>query len=566
MRRPYFLSQKPVIRLRTGSCLLSLVLLSCAPVWTQVGISAPPLTASQPEVPKDALGRTTPRGTVLGFVSAARKGDNELAADYLNTRLRGEAATDLARQLFVVLDRCLPARLNELSDKPEGSVSDRLKPDQERAGTVSSDNGNVDIILERVDRGKSGSLWLFSSKTLDAIPDLYDEINEVSVESVLPEFLVNTRIAGIVLFEWLAVFVGTPLFYLLAALLNRVLSRLIGRWRRRLYRKPDLSNPQVLPRPIRLLLLAVAIHWLLTKLSLPLLARQFWFSTAGILTIAGCVWLLILLNSWGEDYIRRRRRESNLTGAISMLRLARRTIDGLIIFVGVLVTLHYVGVNPTAALAGLGVGGIAIALAAQKTLENVIGGISLIFDQAVGVGDFLKVGDTSGTVVDIGLRSTRIRTLDRSVVNVPNGQIANMSLENLSSRDKFWFHPILSLRHGTTSLQVHAVLDGIRSLLGESGQVEPNSVHVRFLRFGPSSLDVEVFAYVLARDWNHFLETQEILLLRIMECIESAGVQIALPSQAIFLAAASTSTDGRVELLNALVPDKTSDQATAKSA
>jgi MscS family membrane protein len=314
------------------------------------------------------------------------------------------------------------------------------------------------------------------------------------------------------------------------------------------------------------LLLAVAIHWLLTKLSLPLLARQFWFSTAGILTIAGCVWLLILLNSWGEDYIRRRRRESNLTGAISMLRLARRTIDGLIIFVGVLVTLHYVGVNPTAALAGLGVGGIAIALAAQKTLENVIGGISLIFDQAVGVGDFLKVGDTSGTVVDIGLRSTRIRTLDRSVVNVPNGQIANMSLENLSSRDKFWFHPILSLRHGTTSLQVHAVLDGIRSLLGESGQVEPNSVHVRFLRFGPSSLDVEVFAYVLARDWNHFLETQEILLLRIMECIESAGVQIALPSQAIFLAAASTSTDGRVELLNALVPDKTSDQATAKSA
>ena len=525
-----------------------------------------PLTASQPEVPKDALGRTTPRGTVLGFVSAARKGDNELAADYLNTRLRGEAATDLARQLFVVLDRCLPARLNELSDKPEGSVSDRLKPDQERAGTVSSDNGNVDIILERVDRGKSGSLWLFSSKTLDAIPDLYDEINEVSVESVLPEFLVNTRIAGIVLFEWLAVFVGTPLFYLLAALLNRVLSRLIGRWRRRLYRKPDLSNPQVLPRPIRLLLLAVAIHWLLTKLSLPLLARQFWFSTAGILTIAGCVWLLILLNSWGEDYIRRRRRESNLTGAISMLRLARRTIDGLIIFVGVLVTLHYVGVNPTAALAGLGVGGIAIALAAQKTLENVIGGISLIFDQAVGVGDFLKVGDTSGTVVDIGLRSTRIRTLDRSVVNVPNGQIANMSLENLSSRDKFWFHPILSLRHGTTSLQVHAVLDGIRSLLGESGQVEPNSVHVRFLRFGPSSLDVEVFAYVLARDWNHFLETQEILLLRIMECIESAGVQIALPSQAIFLAAASTSTDGRVELLNALVPDKTSDQATAKSA
>jgi MscS family membrane protein len=179
-----------------------------------------------------------------------------------------------------------------------------------------------------------------------------------------------------------------PLFYLLTALLNRVLSRLIGRWRRRLYRKPDLPNPQVLSRPIRLLLLAAAIHWLLTKLSLPLLARQFWFSTASIITIAGCVWLMILLNGWGEEYILRRLRGRNLTGATSMLRLARRAIDGLAIFAGVLVTLYHFRVNPTAALAGLGVGGIAVALAAQKTLENVIGGVSLIFDQTVGVGDF----------------------------------------------------------------------------------------------------------------------------------------------------------------------------------
>ena len=139
MRRPYFLAQKSVIPLRTGSYLLSLVLLSCAPGWTQVGISSSPPKASQPEVLKDALGRTTPRGTVLGFVSAARKGDNELAAGYLDTRPRGKAATDLAQQLFVVLDRRLPAHLNELSNKPEGSVSEPLKPDQERVGTISSD-------------------------------------------------------------------------------------------------------------------------------------------------------------------------------------------------------------------------------------------------------------------------------------------------------------------------------------------------------------------------------------------------------------------------------------------
>jgi len=232
------------------------------------------------------------------------------------------------------------------------------------------------------------------------------------------------------------------------------------------------------------------------------------------------------------------------------------------------VALYHFGVKPTAALAGLGVGGIAIALAAQKTLENVIAGISLIFDRTVSVGDTLKVGETLGTVVDIGLRSTRIRTLDRSLVSVPNGQIANMTLENLSARDKFLFHPMLRLNYGTTSSQMHTVLDRIGSLLEETQHLEHGSVRVRFLRFGSSSLDVEIIAYIAARDWNHFLEIQGALLLRIMEYTESIGIQMALPSQAIFVAANSTSTDAGIEgLLDRSRPDnKTGDQAAARSA
>jgi MscS family membrane protein len=123
---------------------------------------------SQPEAPQDPLGRTTPRGTVLGFLLAARKGDNEAAVQYLNTRARGEAASTLAHELFVVLDRRLPARLSQLSDSPEGSMPFLTRPDQDLIGTVTSDNGNVDIVVERVNRGNGISLWLFSSKTLAA--------------------------------------------------------------------------------------------------------------------------------------------------------------------------------------------------------------------------------------------------------------------------------------------------------------------------------------------------------------------------------------------------------------
>jgi MscS family membrane protein len=496
----------------------------------------------QPEIPKDLLGRTTPRGTVLGFLSVARNGNDELAAQYLDTKLRGDAAAALAHELFVVLDRRLPPRLNQVSDLPEGSLSDPLKPDQELVGTITGEKGNLEIFVERVDRGKTGSVWLFSSMTLESIPDFFDEVNVISAYDILPNVLVNTRLASIALFEWLAVFVGMPLLYFLTVLLNRALSLFVGVLRRRLYRRSDLPNPALLPRPIRLLVIAFLIQWANNKISLPLLARQFWSSTATVITIAASAWLLIHFASWGEEYARRLLRDRNHTGAASMLRLARWVVDLLIIFAGVLVTLHYFDVNATAALAGLGVGGIAVALAAQKTLENIIGGVSLIFDQAVRVGDILKVGETSGRVEDIGLRSTRIRTHDRTVVSVPNGQIANMVLENLSSRDKFWFHPILALRYETTSPQLLTVLEGIRTLLEKSRHLDPSSVHVRLLRFGPSSLDVEIFAYVFARDWDHFLEIQERFLLRILECIESSGVQFAFPQKTI-LAAALNSND-----------------------
>lgn len=532
--------------LRIGAGCLSFVLLMCGQGWAQALPGVAP-AAAQPEARKDALGRTTPRGTVLGFLSAARKGDDELAAQYLNARLNDGAAEVLAHQLFVVLDRRLPARLNQISNEPEGSVSDLLRPDQDLIGTVSGDNGDLDILVERVDRGKSGPVWLFSSKTLANIPELYEEINVLPVDNVLPPVLVNTRFAGIALFEWLSILLGIPLFFLLTAFLNRLLSRLAGGVRRRRYKNHELRDPEVLPKPVRLLLLALVIHWTLSKLSLPLMARQIWSGAVGVITVAGCVWLVILAISAGEKYLQRRLHQRNLSGATSVLRLVRGVVDVLVIFAGVMVILHHFGANPTAALAGLGVGGIAIALAAQKTLENVIGGVSLIMDRAVRVGENLRVGELQGTVEDIGLRSTRIRTLDRTVVNLPNGQVATMNLENLSSRDKFWFHQMLSLRHGTTAAQMQEVLDGIRDILRDGRRVEQKSIRVRLLRFGLTALDVEVYAYVLVPNQNEFLEIQEALLLRIMECIESAGVEIALPSQSIVVTGVAAANGVGVE-------------------
>ena len=519
-----------------GRAFALFVLLLLPPsAWAQVAGPKAPAAEAPPEIPKDTLGRNTPRGAVLGFLNAARKGNAEISVLYLNTPLRGEEAEDLARQLAIVLNRRLPARLNSLSDEPEGSIPDPLRPDEDLVGTIPTAKGDLDILVERVDRGKLGKIWLFSRKTLKTIPGVFPELTMSTVEKILPEFLVKNRLADIPIFEWLALFVGMPFLYALTGLLDRLLRLVVWGFRRHRLRNTNPQTSRILPAPLRLLLLALIILWLLSTVGLPLLARQFWSTMALVISIAACVWLLILVNGWGERYLVQRR--PGLSGSAAVLRLIRRVIDGVVLFAGLLFTLYHFGINPAAALTGLGVGGIAVALAAQKTLENVIAGISLIADQVVHVGDALKVGDTVGTVEDIGLRSTRIRTNDRTLVCVPNGQIANMSLENFSARDRFWFHPMVGLRYETTPLQMRSITTGVHEFLTSHPSLDPSSVRVRFVRLGPSSLDVEIFAYLFARDWNHFLEIQEGLLLRVMEIIQQAGAEIAFPSQTTYLAA-----------------------------
>lgn len=500
----------------------------------QPGTQKPAPTTPQPETPQDTLGRTTPRGAVLGFLSAIKKGNAEVAALYLNTPLRGADAALLARQLGTVLDRRLPARLNQISDKAEGSIPDPLRPDEDVIGTIDTSRGELDIKVERVDRGKAGKVWLFSQQTLSSIPDVFQEIATPPLEEFLPAFMVNTLLLGIPLFEWLALFIGMPLLYLATGMLNRMLSWLLGAIQVRLGHVASLNSRAILRIPVRLLLIALIIKLVLASVALPLLARQFWSTVALFIVVVACVWALLLLTGSIEGFLVRRR--PSVSGSASVLRLFRRLIDGLLLFAGFLFVLHHFGINLTAALAGLGVGGIAIALAAQKTLENMIAGVSLIADQAVRVGDFLNLGDVQGTVEDVGLRSTRIRTLDRTIVSLPNGQIANMRLETLSLRDKFWFHPVIALRYGTTTPQLHSALCGIRELLCQHPNVDPSSVRVRFVRFGPSSLDIDVFAYTSAADWNNFLIFQEELLLGIIDAVHDAGTSFALPSQTLYLA------------------------------
>jgi MscS family membrane protein len=482
----------------------------------------------------DPLGRSTPQGTVFGFIKAASKGNYELALQYLDTKTKGTGAEKLVGGLQAILDYGFSGHLGMLSNKPEGNLGDNLPPSKERVGTVKTPSGSLDVLLERVERGKGPPIWLFSKETLKEVPETYKEIKVQAIEPYLPEFLLNTWVLGFPLWRWLFVLLVIPLAFGLAIPITRLIISLLMFFALRIMKVRGDPLMMRLTGPIRTLIFALAL-WIISFLSQSVLMSNFWAYVAFTLTVIGATWLCLRVI---DVAFMLKESQFGVTAwdKVSMVQLGRKLSKIMTVIVGALVVFHIAGINLPAVLAGLGIGGIAVAFAAQKTLENLFGGVMIISDQPIHVGDFCRVGEYLGHVESIGLRSTRIRTLERTVVSVPNGQLALMSLENYRMRDKIWFHHILRLRYETTAEQLRYVLAEIRRMLYQHPKIETSSARIRLVGLGSSSLDVDVFAYVLETSYTTFLEIQEDLLLRIMEIVEASGSGLALPSQTTYIA------------------------------
>ena len=493
-----------------------------------------PSTSTEQKQPvEDPLGRSTPHGTALGLIMAADKESLDGAAEYLDSGLKPADRRELAQKLGIVLDRKLFTSLDRLSRDPGGNRDDGLI-DRDRIGVVESPTGNVEIFVDRVSRGQGTLIWLFSSSTLREIPRLYGEIEPPWIEAFVPEQLRTTRWLAIPLYRWLAVLLLIPLIFGLAALCTRALSLWIGPLLGRLV--PDLGrfSPEkgyhtvASVGPLRLLVLSLFFYGF-SFFGLTLSTRHFWQSVAGTLMILSLCWLSLRLVDVVEALSLKRLRRVHRSGDVALVRLINRLLKAASVIVAGLLLLYLSEVDLTAALTGLGVGGLAIGFGAQKTIENLFGGIMVISDKPVNIGDVCKVGEYVGTVEDIGIRSTRIRTLDRTMVSVPNGQLAAMILENFAQRDRTKFHHTIGLARQTTAEQLRDVLAGIRRLLDAHPRVDVASARTRFIRFTGSSLDLEIFAYVLESEQPAFLAIQEDLLLGIMDIIDASGTSVAVP-------------------------------------
>ena len=525
---------------RTGGIRYAAVLLAGFVYVTSLSSSlaqpASPTVAKptpQPAGPADEFERGTPRSAMAGYLKACRDGDYERASEYLDlSRLSpGERVSRgpvLARHLKVVIDHTLWIDLESLSDSPEGSLTGGRPPRRERVGTIRTAKAPIPILLERVPLDEA-FIWKVSALTVTKIPQLYVQFGYGPLGEWLPDPFFEITFVEIELWQWIGLGVLTLVAvltsWLITALIARAVRPLVTRLRHTLEDKVE----QLIVGPVRLgigITLFISGS-LLLELALPV--QAFFNGIAKALVVTALTWLALRLIDIGALKVADRLIARGQATAVAMLPLGRRTVKLFLIAVAALAFLQNVGFNASGLLAGFGVGGLAVALAAQETLKNFFGGVTLIADQPVRVGDLCRFGDKMGTVEDISLWSTRVRTLDRTVVSIPNAQFASMQLENMARRDRIRLSTTLGLHHDTTAEQMRRVLGELTKLLHEHPKVYAPTARALFSGFGGPAFQVEVSTDILTANFQEYATIREDLFLRIMDIVSASGIKFAPP-------------------------------------
>ncbi|MEE9314214.1 MAG: mechanosensitive ion channel family protein [Rhizobiaceae bacterium] len=505
------------------------------------GVAASP-PAAEVKSAVDPFGRSNPRGAIQGYLSAISEGDFDKAARYLNLSdvpIADRKATgrELAEQLKQLLDRGgVIDDLVSLSDVPEGTGGDNLEINIDRVGVLDRSLRKVPLLLERVKGENNFNIWLVSQETLKRVPFLLQVSKEGLLDRLLPESFKEKTIGAVSTGHWIAIIVvaflalvvGYIISWLVIAFLRKVLARRTG------IPGYGLLASVVIPLAV---VIGVSLYRIaVVTLGVQVIAREYIERIAIIVSWLALAWLLLRIIDGVADVVRYGMSRTNRQTSVAVVMLARRMAKAVVIGITGIAILDNMGIDVSTGLAALGIGGLALALGAQKTIENLVGSISVVADRPVRVGDFCKFGEVTGTVEDIGIRSTQIRTLDRTIVTVPNGAFASMQIENYTMRDDFKFQTVLTMRYETTPDQIRYLLVELRAILYAHERVKNDPARVRFIGLGSHSLDIEIFCYVGAVDYSSFLEVQEDLLLRIMEVVKASGSDFAFPSQTLYFA------------------------------
>jgi MscS family membrane protein len=323
--------------------------------------------------------------------------------------------------------------------------------------------------------------------------------------------------------------------FLLGRLIVRIVRPVLARFAGRTASDWDDRAVEMMSSPLGLVLALQALNAASPWLPIDARASHSLGVAIGILTTIAVLWTAFRGIDVVLAVLERRSWAVDRPSSRSLLAISARFAKVAVLAIAGIVGLAQLGVSVASLVAGLGIGGLAVALAAQKTLENLFGTLSIGVDQPMREGDLVKLYDVTGTVEQIGLRSTRIRTADRTVVTVPNGELANQRIESFTVRDRLRLATTIGLVYATTSIQMRAILADLEAILRHHPKLYPDGVVVRFKELAASSLDVEIQAWFQTTDWAEFQLIRQDVLLDFMAAIERHGSSIAFPSRTVYM-------------------------------
>lgn len=505
---------------------------------------AAPLTA------QENSDRSTPRSAFRTFLvnmivyssdttEAAKEQAIRNAVDVLDLSsippsLREDQGIDLARDLKSFLDRYELVDLDEIPDEHGSERYVWRKPMKDTEIALVQDED---------------SLWTFSEKTVLSLPALLDMVQgreviegvEATVRpdsfsdwlrSKLPESLLNK---GVYFENWQ--WIGLIIVVLLGVIVERIVVNIFSRWIIRFINQSKARasfklNTQLI-KPLGIFAMALVWSLLLHPLDLPLQANTILFFAVQLVIVASGVWavyrLVDLIASYFESLAK--RTESKFDDLL--VPMIRRAMKIIVVAFGLLFIADNFNIDITSLLAGLGIGGIAFALAAKDTVENVFGSLTVMFDKPFEIGDWIKINDLEGTVEEVGFRSTRIRTFYNSQITIPNSNLVSTAVDNLGRRRYRRLSTTLGVQYDTPPEKIDAFCEGMREIIRRHPYTRKDFYMVYFNEFADFSLNILLYVFHETPDWATELRERHRLLRDIMRLAQRLGVEFAFPTQTL---------------------------------
>lgn len=491
----------------------------------------------------DVASPRSPRATVAAFLDLTAAARYDAAAAYLT--LPGDSAVDgaaLARQLRAVLDRHLRLDLDRISGAAAGDTTDGLAPGVDRIGIIvgtRGDSASVRLVRRAAAAGTTATAlapeWRFGASTVARVPAWYEALEGRWALETLPAPLLREGPGGVLWWQWIGIAVLLLVAYALGTLGARLVRGVVGRVVSRTQSRWDDAILSRMTGPLGVAGALMALSALLPLLGLAAAPEARAYQLVRGALFVDFFWALWRIVDVARDMLAASSWAAATASSRSLLPLGARVAKVVVAAIAVVATLSMLGYPVASLIAGLGIGGLAFALAAQKTVENLFGAFSLGVDQPFRETDFVKIEDFVGTVEAIGLRSTRFRTLDRTLVSIPNGRLADMRVESFTARDRLRLATVIGLVYETSASQMREVLAGFERVLRAHPKIWPDAVVVRFREFAASSLDIEVMAWFQTSVWSEFQEIRQEILLGFMAVVEEAGSSFAFPTQTLHL-------------------------------